>query len=309
MFPNRDVMVLWSPITRMSVDVERGHVVLTLSPPRARQLAAVIDEAGPHRDDWIHDTVALMLAAADRLGFRSHRAPRLSRREFLHNWHLDEGPSAHPPVSLASATPAEDHRTELSAAAVRPDERDADLAKLVHEAAEDAAQVAQEAVKHAASRAAIAAATAQAERSSAVHQAADAVAARVAGAAAAVQSEADAAALTVAQAAFDAALLIASTVPAGSERDAALTATLVATAVSAAAVKAAAVTAAARAEVARHAASAASAAALAAADAATMVDLEVACAAEAVLAVATATAFTLARQTDEQATALALTHC
>lgn len=187
-------------------------------------------------------------------------------------------------------------------------ERDAKAALLVHEEALTAAAVAQEAVDGAADRAAIAALTARAARSAAVHHAAEAVAARVARAAAAAESEADAAALTVARAAFDAALLIASTLTPGSERDAALTANLVATAVSATAIKTAAVTSAARADVAREASAAASAAVVAAADAAVMVDFEVSCAAQAIRAVATETALALAERTDARAAALALIH-
>ena len=181
-------------------------------------------------------------------------------------------------------------------------------ASIVHEAAVHAAELTQEAVETAADRAAAAASTARTERSAAVDRAAEVVAEQVTTAAAVVKGEADAAAVAVAQAAFDAALVIASTVAPGTERDAALTATLVATAVSAVAIKTAAVTAAARADVAREAAAAASAAAVAAADAAKMVDLEVLAAAEAVRAVATETAVTLAERTDAEALAFALSH-
>ena len=295
------------PFNRSLVRIQRGNVVLTMSPPRARQLARVVEAAGPHRDDWLRDVVRLMLAAVDRFGLAARVAPRLSRRQFLHDWQLQASPGAQP-LPQVSVPTAEGADLAVAAGQDAELEQEQHQAEVVRASAERAARLADRAVGVAAECAAEAAATARTERSVAVAQAADAVAARVASAAAAVQSEADAAALTVAHAAFDAALLIASTVPAGSERDAALTATLVATAVSAVAVKAAAVTAAARADVAREAAAAASAAAEAAADAALLVDLEVTCAAEAVLAVATATATALARQIDAQATALALTH-
>jgi hypothetical protein len=265
----------------MAVDVDRGRVVLTISPPRAHAIAMAIEETEP-REEWLQEAVMLMLTAADRLGIPSELVPRLSRRQFLHDWESHQ----------AAAEPAA-HQQEVAAS-------------LVHEAAVQAAELAQEAVDSAADRAAAAALTARDQRSAAVDEAAEAVAARVARAAAAVQNEADAAALTVAQAAFEAAFLIASTVQPGTERDAALTATLVATAVSSIAIKTAAVTASARADVAREAATAAAAAAVAAADAAEIVDLEVACAAEAVRAVASQTALSLARETDAQATAFAL---
>jgi hypothetical protein len=297
-------------LARLTVDVIRGNVVLTVSPPRAHDIAMVIERSGP-REEWLRETVRLMLTAADRLGIPSDLVPRLSRRQFLRDWDLDQTPApASPPVTAGAQSVTPDlalpqTSTEMSAPYAQKQEV---AASLVHAAAVHAAELAQEAVDSAADRAAEAASTARAQRSAAVEDAAEAVAARVAKAAAAVESEADEAALTVAQAAFDAAFLIASTVKPGSERDAALTATLVATAVSAIAIKTAAVTAAARADVAREAASAASAAAVAAADAAKIVDLEVMCAAEAVRAVASEAALTLAVQTDAQATAFALAH-
>jgi len=223
----------------------------------------------------------------------------------------DEAPAAvATPVTAqmrAASAPAPETTGATQAAAGSSMQKQEMAASLVHAAAVDAAKLAQEAVHTAADRAAEAASAARVQRSVAVENAAEAVAARVAAAAAAVESEADAAALTVAQAAFDAALLIASTVAPGTERDAALTATLVATAVSAIAIKTAALTASARADVAHEAAMAASAAAVAAADAATLVDLEVACAAEAVRAVATEAALTLAERIDAEASAFALT--
>lgn len=298
-------------VARMTVDVIRGNVVLTVSPPRAHDIAMVIERSGP-REEWLRETVRLMLTAADRLGIPSDLVPRLSRRQFLRDWDLDQTTAAAPPpvtnnaqLSVTPGLALPQTSTEISAPYAQNQEV---AASLVHAAAVHAAELAQEAVDSAADRAAEAASTARAQRSAAVENAAEAVAARVAKAAAAVESEADEAALTVAQAAFDAAFLIASTVKPGSERDAALTATLVATAVSAIAIKTAAVTAGARADVAREAASAASAAAVAAADAAKIVDLEVMCAAEAVRAVASEAALTLAVQTDAQATAFALAH-
>jgi len=294
--------------TKMSVDVERGKVILTTSPLRAHRLAVVINETRPV-EEWMREAARLLMTAADRMGIPSDMVPHVSRRQFLHNWQAGDAPAlaqviraqeaAHPEVAAqvvatesVAAKPAGDHH-EVAAS-------------VVHAAALQAAGLAQEAVDSAADRAAEAALTARDQRSAAVRDAAQAVATRVAQAAAAVESEADAAALTVAQAAFDAAFEIASTITPGDELDAALTATLVATAVSAMAIKTAAVTASARAEVAHEAAMAASAAALAASDAAQLMDLEVACAAEAVRAVATETALTLAKQTDAQAVAFAM---
>jgi hypothetical protein len=214
--------------------------------------------------------------------------------------HVDAVPPAAPTPVPATSTPAP-HVTE-------PAGHEQEVAaSLVHESAVHAAERAQAAVDSAAERAAAAASTARAQRSTAVQVAAEAVAARVAEAAAAAGNEADLAALTVARAAFDAALLIASTVTPGCERDAALTATLVATSVSAIAIKTAAVTAAARAEAAREAAAAAAAAATAAADAEKVVELEVMCAADAVRAVATEAALVLGEQIDAEAAALSAT--
>jgi hypothetical protein len=276
-------MVFKLQLARMSVNVERRNVVLTISPPRAHHIAMVIDRAQP-RQEWLRDTVRLLLAAAERLGVRPELVPPLSRSQFL--------PDARPePVPVASkeevaAADGTQPPTSQTVTSLQDVEQEQTPPRPARATVEPSAEAMQQVVAGAAEHVAAAASTARAERASAVAATAEAVADRVARTAAAVQSQADAAALSVARAAGDAAALVAARVVPGGERTAARTAARVVTEVAAAAIRTAEATAAARADVARKAAAAALAAALAAADAATIVELEVANAAEAIRAVA-----------------------
>lgn len=287
-------------LARMSVNVERRNVVLTISPPRAQHIAMVIDRAQP-RQEWLRDTVRLLLAAADRLGVRPELVPPLSRSQFLPDARPEQAPVAdEDDVAAADGTKP----PSSVAVACRQGAEQEQMATLTAPATmEPCADDAQRVVDGAADRVAAAASTARAERASAVAATAEAVADRVASTAAAVQSQADAAALSVARAAGDAAALVAARVGPGGERTAARTAARVVTEVAAATIRTAEATAVARAEAARKAAAAALAAALAAADAATIVELEVANAAEAIRAVATKAHHTLAERNTTSAPA------
>ena len=193
----------------MTVDVVRGDVVLTVSPPRAHDIAMVIEGSGP-REDWLRKTVRLMLTAADRLGIPSELVPRLSRRQFLRDWDLDEAPAA--AWSALLAVPDDLAAAPLATVSPAPYAQKQEVAaSLVYAAAVHAAELAQEAVDSAADRAAEAASTARARRSAAVEGAAQAVAARVAQAASAradVAREAATAAAAPAVAAADAAKIV-----------------------------------------------------------------------------------------------------
>ena len=160
------------------VAVIRGRVVLSLSPPRAAELAAVLARAGNHSNPWLQDMARPLLDAAEPSASRFDPGATLPRRELEHEGHRQgRGPARSLPTILLApdATPRLGS-SSTRAARSNPAPRVVDEASLVHQAARSAASVSEAAVVAAAERTAAAASAARAARSAAVSEAAEAVA-------------------------------------------------------------------------------------------------------------------------------------